>query len=103
MSLGEKLLVIAVFVASLGCETFDPPPEPAIEGLDNGVMTTAPDAPLRMTFSERFVGDSLRMKIVRAEFDGEGNLLDEGQSADPDAFAQTVVVAYDGRAPDDGE
>lgn len=93
-------LVIASLLP-LGCAKFDPPPSFEVEGLDNGVMTKPPDAPFVIDFSEPIRTSSLRLKFVKSIVDSEGNLLDEGASADADAFRETIHAAVDGAALED--
>lgn len=88
----------AFLVASLaallsGCFSVDNPPEPRIVGLVDGVLTDT-KAPLRLTFSEPVVASSLRLRIVRFEFDVEGNLYDE--DADPDTELDILFDSADG-------
>jgi hypothetical protein len=94
------LLAFAWF-AGVACERFDPPPEARIENNENGVMTTAPDQPLVVLFSESFLTDSLALKIVPAVFDGEGNLLDEQSPPKLDEFRESTLIAFDGARQND--
>lgn len=97
-----KFFLAATVIAGLsGCETFDPPPSPSVDGLDNGIMSTEPDAPFVIEFSEPIVKSSLRTKIVPYVVDSEGNLLDEQSNPDPEKFKETTLVAFNGAAPDD--
>ena len=86
-----------------GCETFDPPPKPSVVGLDNGIMSTEPDAPFVIHFSEPIVKSSLQTKLVPYVKDAEGNLLDEQSPPDLQKFAATTLVAFNGAAPADQE
>ncbi|MFO0567820.1 MAG: hypothetical protein U0263_19325 [Polyangiaceae bacterium] len=95
--------VMLASASSFGCQKFDPPPEPNVVGLDNGVMTTAPDEPVVLEFSEPFVESSLRLKLVKAIKDSEGNLLDEQSPPDLEGFRASTLVAFDGAARDDDE
>jgi hypothetical protein len=83
----------------LGCQTFDPPPEVTIEGAENGVMTTQPDAPFVLRFSEPIKQSSFSAKLVEAVLDAEGNLLDEKDPPDLEGFAANTLVAFDGGDP----
>ena len=94
-------LVLSLAVSLVGCGVFDPPPKPSVDGLENGVMTTSPDAPFKIQFSEAFVKSSLKLKLVRAVTDSEGNLLDEGPNPDPEKFKENTLVAYDAAHTDD--
>lgn len=95
------IFLAAAFSLCLGaCQEFDPPPKPKVEGLDNGVMTTAPDAPFVVKFSEPFVKSSLKLKLVKAVMDPEENLLDEQSPPDLEGFRENTLVAYDGASPE---
>jgi hypothetical protein len=95
-----SLSVIALLALG-ACEEFDPPPDVKIANIDNGVMLTTPDLPLELEFSEPYVGSSLKMKVVPAAFDSEGNLPDEQSPPLAQEFRDTTLVAYDGARPDD--
>lgn len=94
-------LGLAVLVLATGCETFDPPPDVRIANNENGVMAAGPEEPLTLELSEPFVKSSLRMKVVPAKFDAEGNLLDEQSPPKTQEFRDTTLLAFDGRRPDD--
>ena len=98
MRIAATLIAVS---AVLGCETFDPPPDVQIANSDNGVMTAPPEEPLVLEFSEPFVRSSLRMKVVAATVDPEGNLLDEQSPPKLDEFSASTLLAYDGKRPDD--
>lgn len=83
------------------CQSFDPPPSVKVQGLENGVMTTAPNAPFVVDFSEPIRTDTLRLKLVKSILDSEGNLLDEQSPPDPEAFRQSTLAAVDGAAIED--
>lgn len=99
-SLSRYTFAALVSLGSLGCQEFDPPPSAKVEGLDNGVMTSEPDAPLVLKFSEPFVKSSLRVKLVKAVMDAEENLLDEQSPPDPEAFKESTLVAYEAGDPE---
>jgi hypothetical protein len=99
--LARCLVVLTLMLVALGCQEFDPPPEPSVASLDNGVMKAAPDAPFVLKLSEPFVKSSLRIKIIKAVMDSEENLLDEQSPPDFEAFDENTLIAYDGAAPDD--
>jgi hypothetical protein len=87
----------ALFALALpACETFDPPPKPIVEGLENGVMKKEPNEPLVVRFSEPIVQSSLRLKLVKAVMDAEENLLDEQDPPDLKGFKASTLVAFDG-------
>ena len=81
----RALTVFTLLLALLaGCETFDPAPSAALDGVLDGGMSTAPDQPLVVRFAEPIVPSSLRLRIVVDVRDAEGNLLDEQRPPDPD-------------------
>jgi hypothetical protein len=94
-------LACCLLSSALACQTFDPPPDVEIAGNVNGVMRAGPEAPLELLFSEPYRPSSLRMKVVPATTDAEGNLLDEQRPPKPEAFAESILLAYDGARPDD--
>jgi hypothetical protein len=73
---------VAVF-AGAGCETYDSPPRPAIDGLVDGTLSD-PSASLFIRFSEPIDTETLGLRIVKLETDLEGNLLDEDADVDTD-------------------
>lgn len=75
-----------------GCETYDSPPRPSIEGLEDGVLTD-PGAPIDVVFSEPINPDTLRIQIIKLQTDIEGNLYDE------DASDETQIQAFFGYDP----
>ena len=97
----RRFAFLALVLAAFGCAEFDPPPQPTVQNLENGVMKAGPDEPLVVQFSEPFVDKSLRLKIIKAEMDADENLLDEQSPPDLEAFEANTLLAYDGAAPDD--
>ena len=83
--------------ASLGaaCQSFVAPPEPAIDGLQSGVLSDV-NAPLRLRFSKPIDPATLRVKVVKLEVDNEGNLPDER----PEPVDLAPLYSHD---PDDGD
>jgi hypothetical protein len=90
-----------LLLLSLGCEQFDPPPRVRLVGNDNGVMVTSPEAPLELEFTEPYVAESLGLKVVRAQTDAEGNLLDEQSPPQVEEFRANTRLGYDGRVPEE--
>jgi hypothetical protein len=95
-----KTFACSALSAALACQTFDPPPDVEIADNENGVMRGSPEQPLELVFSEPYRDSSLRMKVVPAVTDSEGDLLDEQSPKQTDAFAESILVAYDGARPD---
>lgn len=95
------LLALSTSLAALGCEKFDPPPSVKILDNENGVMTNTPSDPLVLEISEDFERRTLKVKIVPAVFDAEGNLLDEQSPPKKQEFVDSIFAAYDGARPDD--
>jgi len=81
----KKIILSAIALPCLwlvsvgGCETYDSPPRPAIEGAVDGILSD-PQVPVVVRFSEPIDPNSLRIQLIKLETDLEGNLLDE----DPD-------------------
>ncbi len=59
-----------------GCETYDSPPRPVIEGVVDGVLGD-PQLPVVVRFSEPIAPDTLRIQLIKLETDLEGRLFDE--------------------------
>ncbi len=76
-----SLVAALAVLAGPGCETYDSPPRPSIDGIVDGVLQD-PSAPLVLRFSEPVDPTTLRVSIIRYETTAEGLLLDE--DADPD-------------------
>lgn len=89
---GRTLLSVAL-LGSLwlgivaGCETYDSPPRPSIEGIVDGILTD-PGQPIVVRFSEPIDPETLRIQVIKLVTDIEGNLLDE----DPDE--NTVIQSF---------
>ena len=82
--LGSSILLFALSSAMLvGCETYDAPPSPSIEGGEDGVLED-PKAPLVVSFAEPVDPATINIKLIRVVTDIEGNLGDEDSSADTD-------------------
>jgi hypothetical protein len=96
-----RSLILLAALSLVGCERFDPPPEPRIADSENGIMTRTPEDPIVLSFSEEYKQDTLRVKMVPAVFDAEGNLLDEQKPPKLEEFEATTLLAYDGARPDD--
>lgn len=85
----KKILLSAALLGSLwlgtigGCETYDSPPRPEIEGIVDGILTD-PAAPIVLRFSEPIDPETLQLQVIKLVTDLEGNLLDE----DPDENTQ---------------
>lgn len=77
-----KWLASSVLVLSsawvLGCEVYDAPPAPYIEGGEDGVLEDA-KAPLVVSFAESIDPATLNVKLIRVVTDVEGNLGDEDE------------------------
>jgi len=75
-----KRLAISIALLSaamaLGCDYYDAPPAPYIEGGEDGVLED-PKAPLVVSFSESVDPKTIAIKIIRVVTDVEGNLADE--------------------------
>lgn len=71
--------------ASIGCEVYDSPPRPSIDGMVDGVLAD-PKAPIVVRFSEPIDPDTLRVKIVKLTTDLEGNLGDEDDDPNTETF-----------------
>lgn len=70
-------VVLSTALAATSCESYEPPPEVALEGLDaNGVLAD-PAAPLRVRFSSKVDRPSLQLKIAEFVTDNEYRLGDE--------------------------
>jgi hypothetical protein len=98
-----RALTVSVLLLALiaGCETFDPAPSAALDGVLDGGMSTTPDQPLLVRFAEPIVPSSLRLRIVRDVRDAEGNLLDEQRPPDHAGFETSTLARYDGPATSD--
>jgi hypothetical protein len=78
--LGSSILLLSLLAAMpLGCETYDAPPAPIIEGGEDGVLED-PKAPLVVCFAEPVDPATINVKIIRLVTDREGNLGDEDTS-----------------------
>lgn len=86
------LLLGPLLVSFAGCETYDSPPRPEIEGLVDGVLSDR-DAPIVIVFSEPIVPETLRVRVIELQVDVEGNLYDE------DASEATVLKEFFGHDP----
>ncbi len=85
------VLLAACGLGSVGCEYYDGPPTPRIDGLEGGALTD-PKAPLSIVFSEPVDPATLRVKVVRFVTDVEGNLGDEDTSEETNL---EVLFDYD--------
>jgi len=75
--LGSSILFFSLASALvMGCETYDAPPAPSIEGGEDGVLED-PKAPLVLSFAEPVDPATIKVKIIRVATDIEGNLGDE--------------------------
>ncbi len=82
--LGSSILFLALSSGMLmGCETYDAPPTPTIEGGEDGVLED-PKAPLVISFGEPVDPATINIKLIRVVTDIEGNLGDEDTSVDTD-------------------
>jgi len=87
------LLALSAAVSALpaGCETYDSPPRPSIEGLVDGALSDS-KAPIVIMFSEPIDPTTLRIKIVKLVTNEEGQLLDED---DDDTTVATEYFSFD--------
>ncbi len=88
------------------CAEYDAPPTPQLVGENLGVMSTAPDAPLVLKFSEPIKQGSLKVKLIFAvqsegDLDGENSLLDEQEPPKTAQFKDRTILAFDSSAPSD--
>lgn len=82
--LGFSIVLLSLSAAlSLGCETYDSPPAPFIEGGEDGVLED-PKAPLVVSFNEPVDPATINIKLIRLVTDVEGNLGDEDASEETD-------------------
>ncbi len=65
----------AASAAVSGCELYDSPPRPSLEGLVDGVLPDR-NAPIVLRFSEPIDKSTFTARVVAYETDAEGNLLD---------------------------
>ncbi len=97
-----RCLLLGAFVApTVACETFDPPPEVTLSGVENATMTTTPDSPLVLRISEPFKRGTLKVKVVPAILDPDRNLLDEQSPPKLEEFKESILAAYDDARPGD--
>ena len=85
------LLLLIALLAAIACESYEPPPRVAIEGLKDGVLEDS-RAPLILDFGMPIDPDTLVVKVALEETDVEGNLFDEDDNPDTEL---KVLVARD--------
>lgn len=78
---GLALALLSALPFGFSCETFDPPPEVSIEGLDADGVLQNPEAPIRIHFDHPIKDDTLELKIAEFITDTEFNLGDEPGAA----------------------
>jgi len=86
-------LAAAMFPA---CERYEPPPTPAIAGLEGGLLFDS-KAPLFIDFGQPIDLATLNLKVAFLDTDLEGNLPDEDENPDTEL---RVLLAHD---PIDGD
>jgi hypothetical protein len=91
-----SLWALVFVVVMFACETFDGPPEPAIEGLSAGVLAD-PSLPFEVSFSKPIELSTLNLKIVNLDLDEEGNLPDERGNPDLEMKPLFEYTGGDGR------
>ncbi len=90
-------LILLTQTPSIGCALYDPPPVPAIDGAENGLVPTG-EPYLDIVFSEPIDENTLRLKVAPfITTDGEGNLGDE------DASAETELITFFTHDPEKGQ
>lgn len=82
------LILSLALLAGIACESYQPPPHAAIEGLESGVLTDS-RAPLVIDFGMPVDAATLSVKVALEQTDVEGNLGDEDD--DPDTQLQVLV------------
>jgi hypothetical protein len=86
--------LLVIFVAALwvpaGCETYDSPPRPAIDGLVDGALSDS-GAPIVIHFSEPIDPATLQIKLTKLETTEEGQLFDED---DDEATVSTDYFSF---------
>jgi hypothetical protein len=80
--LGSSVVLLASALA-LGCDYYDAPPTPSIEGGEDGVLED-PKSPLVISFAESVDPATIAVKVIRLVTDVEGNLGDEDQDSETD-------------------
>lgn len=83
MRLASSIVLFCAAMA-IGCDYYDSPPTPFIEGGEDGVLED-PKAPLVISFSESVDPKTIAIKVIRLVTDVEGNLVDEVPNPDPEA------------------
>ena len=97
----HRTLPLVLCLSLTACGFFDPPPSARIEGAVNGQLGQGPSDPLVVIFSESIQKSTLRLKVVKDAQDGEGNLLDEQEPPQVEAFQESLSLAYAGDHPQD--
>ena len=96
MKTAPSLALAAFLLApSVSCETYEPPPDVAVESMTNGVLAD-PRAPLSIDFGMPIDESSVRLTVAFYDVDGDGNLPDERTPPQP----LRVVLRHD---PVDGD
>ena len=92
------LLALALSLSTAGCTNFDSPPVAYLLGNEGGILPD-PSAPLVLGFHEAVKPETLSVKVVRYETDGEGNLLDFVPCFEPaeGPDQREPIFAYDNR------
>lgn len=94
LSLESTALATALLLP--GCALFDPPPEPSIAGIEDGLLPSSSPT-LDIAFSEPIDPSTLRLSVVPLVTDADGALPDE------DADATTVLTPYFTHDPTTGD
>lgn len=85
------LLSSFALALAFACQSYEPPPRVAIEGLESGVLSDS-RAPILLDFGMPLDPATLSVKVAVEQTDVEGNLFDEDD--DPDTQLQ-VLVSHD--------
>lgn len=95
----STLLVALGVLAATSCDKYVSPPELAIIGLQEGRLSSN-QAPLEVAFSKPIDPSSLKVKVVRLETDGEGNI--EGDPGAAPGTVSPLLFSRDGAGPATG-
>jgi hypothetical protein len=95
--IGSTILFLSLSAAMLtGCDMYDAPPAPFIEGAEDGSLDD-PNAPIILSFAEPVDPATIDIKLSRATVDLEGNLADEDD--DPETNLDVLFSSH----PRDGD